>query len=303
MHSATRGCEIQMNSTIYLNGEFVPTGDGRISVHNGGWLHGAGLFETMRAENGRVFRFEKHLDRLCKSAETLIIPVDRTLLPDGDTLRSLLDQNGLSDARVRLTVSAGNMLVSSESDESPLTVCVTAAPLAPYSPQAYDKGFTVLISRFRQSPADPLAGHKCTSFLPRLIALREAREANCDEALWFTPGNLLAEGSISNVFVVKDDVVITPHLDTPVLPGIARSLVLEICRDRQIETQERPVNINDVLDADEVFLTNTIMQIMPVCAVEKREIANGAKGKLTVELLTQYRLRVASECGTDHGPS
>ena len=266
---------------VYLNGECVPLAKARVSVFDSGWLHGAGLFETMRAQNRRVFRLDKHLDRLCASAQRLLTPLDRSRLPDADTFRRLLDLNELTDARVRLTVSAGNVLDTPEAQEPSLTVCATVAPLVTYPEKLFDTGVQVMVSKYRQSENDPASGHKTTSYLSRLIALKEASRADCAEALWFTPRNLLAEGSISNVFVVKDQVVATPPTSTPVLPGIARGLVLELCAAHDIEATERAININDLLDADEVFITNAIMQVMPVRRVEKRDIGGGKPGPVT----------------------
>ena len=288
-----------MSKVVYLNGECIPAERAVVSVYNGGWLHGAGLFETMRAENGCVFRLDAHLDRLCASAERLVMPVERSALPDDAALRNLLERNGLSEARVRLTVSAGNMLATDDPQEMPLTVCATVAPLAAYPQKLYDTGIAVLISKYRQSSADPLAGHKTTNYLPRLIALRDAQKAACLEALWFTPENLLAEGSISNVFIVTDGKVATPPIDTPVLPGIARALVLQMCTDEGTKAEERPININDLLDADEAFLTNSIMQVMPICRVERRDIGEGEPGPVTRKLFKGYRERVVRECLSD----
>ncbi|MEE9295938.1 MAG: aminotransferase class IV [Phycisphaerae bacterium] len=288
-----------MNRTVYLNGEFMASSDAHVGVYNAGWLHGAGLFETMRAENRRVFRLDHHLHRLCASAKQLLTPVDRALLPAAETLEQLLERNGLTEARVRLTVSAGSVIEADEMQERPFTVCATAVPLVPYPERLYRTGVAVLISKYRQSKHDPLTGHKTTSYLPRLIAVKQARQAQCTEALWFTPENLLAEGSISNVFIVSGSVVATPPIDTPVLPGIARGVVLELCAAQGIKAQQRAIDVDDLFDADEVFLTNTIMQVMPVNRVEKRDIGGGRPGPVAKGLLEQYRKRVAQECGTD----
>ena len=117
------------------------------------------------------------------------------------------------------------------------------------------------------------------------------------ETLWFTTANRLAEGSISNVFVAQGKTIKTPPLDTPVLPGIARGVVLEMARDLSIETLECPLTIDDVLDADEVFLTNALMQVMPVARIEKHDIKTGRVGTMAKTLLTEYRHRVEKECG------
>lgn len=285
-----------MTTTAFVNGEFLATSEACIHIDDGGWLHGAGLFETMRAEHGRVFRLASHLERLRRSADTLLATIEPDRLPDASVISELLRRNDLISARVRLTVSAGRM-VESENDESTrITVCLTASPLAPYADRHYDTGVQVSICRSQVSPTDPTAGHKTTGYLPRLLGLRQAREAGCFESLWFTTANRLAEGSISNVFLVKDGVLKTPPLDTPVLPGIARGVVIDLAKTEEIELAENPLTIDDLLDADEAFLTNAIIQIMPVVQVEKREIADGKVGAVTGKLLEGYRSLVREEC-------
>jgi len=286
-----------VTSYVYLNGGFLPTTDAKISVCDGGWLHGAGLFETMLAENGRIFRLESHVNRLMRSAARLLTPVQRDDLPSRVDFLELLERNELKVARVRMTVSAGSMRADAEPEVRSLTVCVTASPLSPPSPTAYETGVQVVICKFRQSPSDPLAGHKTTAYLSRLVSLRAAQEARCAEALWFTTANRLAEGSISNVFVVHKGVLKTPPLDTPVLPGIARGVVLALADEAGIQTDQCPLTIDDLLDADEVLLTNAIMQVLPVIRVERRDIGDGRVGSVAKRILEAYRRLVRKECG------
>lgn len=287
-----------MTESVYLNGRFVSEPDARISVYDGGWLHGAGLFETMRAENGRVFRLDSHIERLHRSASKLLMAIEPDRLPDHRVFAQLLDRNSLKAARVRLMVTAGSMRGHTAADGSHLTVCATASDLSPYPVDFYEKGVPVIICDFRISPSDPVAGHKTTCYLPRLLGLRQAQQGQCVEALWFTTANRLAEGSISNIFIIKDGILKTPPLDTPVLPGIARGIVLEIARRIGIEAQECPLTINDLLDADEVLLTNAIMQVMPVIRVEKHDIHNGRVGSLGKSFLQEYRRQVIEECSS-----
>jgi branched-chain amino acid aminotransferase len=284
-----------MTDYVYLNGAIVPEEAAHVSVYNGGWLHGAGLFETIRAEKGRPLCLDRHLNRLCASAEKLLAPIKRDDLPNAETLTDLITRNNLSDARIRLTVTAGDMRAPVSDDAVAITIGATAAKLAPYPPSLYQSGMTVFIARCRQSASDPLVGHKTTCYLPRLLALRQAQSTGCGEALWFTTENLLAEGSISNVFIVRDGAVVTAPLDTPVLPGVARSLVLDLCTENNIPAREAPVTIDDLLDADEVFLTNVIMLALPVSAVESKTIADGKPGPVTRDMLRKLRDRVAYE--------
>ena len=172
----------------------------------------------------------------------------------------------------------------------------TASPLSGYPAELYDRGVNAAICDFRQSTNDPLAGHKSTAYVQRLLGLRQAQQKRCMEAIWFTTRNELAEGSISNVFVVRGGVLKTPPLDTPVLPGIARGLVLQIASDVGIEREECPLMIDDLLDADEVLLTNAIMQVMPVVRVERRDIGQGRVGPISKRLYQEYRNRVQQEC-------
>lgn len=285
-----------MMETVWLNGEFVTASDARVSVFDGGFLHGAGLFETMRAENRKVFRLDGHMQRLRRSAARLLSPLEENVLPGADAFKALLIHNGLNSGRLRLTVTAGAL--RGEQESSMPTVLATVAPLSGYPAEMHERGITVAVCAFRTSPTDPLAGHKTTSYLPRLLGLRDAQQARCTEAVWFTTSRHLAEGSISNIFLIRDGVLRTPPLDTPVLPGIARAVVLELAGSISLKTEETPLGIDDLLDADEVFLTNTMMQVMPVVRVEKHDIHGASVGQTTRKLLSLYQEAIRMECGS-----
>lgn len=282
---------------VYYDGKIVDVADARIGVFDGGWLHGAGLFETMRAENGRVFQLGAHIYRLRQSAKVLLKPIPRENLPDDADFVELLDRNNLKTARVRLTVTAGSMQPDLDEDAHELTVVATTSALSAPPPSVYQEGIPVVVTAFRQSADDPVAGHKTTAFLPRLLGLREAQRAKCMEALWFTTKNQLAEGSITNVFLVSAGVIKTPPIETPVLPGITRATILELAAELDMKTEECALTIDDLLDADEVFLTNSIMHVMPVVHVEKHDIADGRVGSVSKALLEAYRALVKKECG------
>jgi branched-subunit amino acid aminotransferase/4-amino-4-deoxychorismate lyase len=286
-----------MTDLVYLNGQFLPATEARIGIYDGGFLHGAGLFETMRADYGKVFRFDQHLDRMLGSAEKLGLPIERPDLPLTRDMDELLERNGLETARVRLTVTVGSMHPNAMSEGAPpLTVCVTATELAPYPPDMLAVGVNVMICAFAQVTTDPLAGHKTINYLARLVALRHAQKFTCAEALWFTTENFLAEGCVSNVFVVKNGALATPPLNTPVLPGVTRAVVLEIAEQNAIVAEERRLNINDVLDADEILLTNSSMLVLPVCRVEKKEIGSGKPGPMGTMLRERLLDTIRAEC-------
>lgn len=286
-----------MKKIAYFNGEFLPEEQCRIGIDDGGFLHGAGLFETMRAEGGQVFLLEQHMSRLCRSASKLLRPIESSMLPTSMNFQELLERHGRPTARIRLTVTAGSMRTASDETEPRLNVCATVSSLTEYSPKLYEHGVTAVICDYRLSPSDPLAGHKTTCYLPKLMALRTAQAAGCMEALWFTTGNLLAEGSISNVFLVRDGSLLTPSLETPVLPGVVRGAVIKSAQSRGVTVEQRSLTVDDLLDANEVFLTNTMMKVLPVCSVEKHTIADGKVGDMTRVLSDDLNKLIRSECG------
>lgn len=287
-----------MAEKLFLNDKIIDSEEARISTSDGGFLYGAGLFETMRAQNGVVFAIEDHLDRLFFSAATLALnhPYEKDYVRNA--IYQILEANELDDARLRLTLTAGSMAVSEESRRATLLITVTR--LMPYPPEFYQNGVTVVLCPYRQNQHDPLTGHKVTSYFARMTALRLAHEKRAAEALWFTVDNRLAEGCISNVFLVKDSTLLTPPIKTPVLAGVARKTVCRIAVDKSIKLVEKDLNIHDLLGAEEVFLTNVIMQVMPVISVEKHTVGDGNVGPLTKRLIENFNDCVNSYCVKEH---
>ena len=207
-----------MADYIYIDGQLVPYEEAHVAAGDAGVLHGAGLFETMRAKGGRVFRLRQHLERLTRSALALSVPFSLGEELLREMVGELLEANGLSEARLRLTVTRGDLhAVTVEDPVPPVTLILSAGEYVAYPAELYEKGMTVVVSGAKQNPENLTTGHKVTSYFDRLLALREAQQMKAGEALWFTAGtNFLAEGSISNVFVVdKDGVLATPPLTVP----------------------------------------------------------------------------------------
>jgi branched-chain amino acid aminotransferase len=276
---------------VFLNGEIIEAQTAHIPVTDSSFLYGIGLFETMRAVGGRVFRLADHLARLNASAKALAI---RNRYSETDitvAIDALLEANTLTDARLRLSLSNGPI----QSDGAPSSnLLITAASYTPYPKEYYGKGVRVILTDYRQNPKDPFAGHKTTCYGPRLMALRDAHEKLAAEALWFTTENALAEGCLSTVFLVRQGTLYTPPLSTPVLNGIARKTVLDIAAKENLPVAEQLLQIDDVLKAEEVFLTNVIMQVLPVVAVEAHTVAEGKPGPLTCRLMACYEQELKS---------
>jgi len=288
-----------VSEKVYLNGRIIDAAQATVSAANPAFLHGVGLFETLRAYDGRPFLLRQHIERMRASAEKLRLQLGSVLETVPEAVEEVLRANALPQARIRFTVTPPDI----DAPENPPTLLVTARPVTGYPPELYERGMTVCIcDDHRQSSHDPLAGHKTTSYFARLTAMRQAAERHCGEALWFTPNNLLAEGSISNIFLVRGQDLITPPLDTPVLPGVTRAVVLDVAREAGLTVRQQACTIHDLLDAEEVFLTNAIMEVMPVTRIERHEIGDGRVGPLTRRLRSAYAERVAAGTAGDASP-
>ena len=193
---------------------------------------------------------------------------------------------------MRITLSPG----STKGGEP--TTLVTAEPLPDYPAKWYEQGIVVVVSSFRQSMADPTFGYKTGCYFPRVLARQEALRKGAEEAIWFTPDNRLAEACFCNVFLVRDGAVVTPPRDTPVLPGVVRQTVMDLCETLGIECgDEHALMIHDVLEADEVFLTSSTMGIRPVVRIEQHVVGDETPGEITKQLLEAYQRVLDGECG------
>jgi branched-chain amino acid aminotransferase len=284
-----------MAERVFLNDGLVDIDKACVSVTDSGFLYGAGLFETMRSHKGVVFALKDHLDRLFFSASSLSINIsyDRGYITDA--IYEVLRANKLADARLRLTLTNGPM-ADSEQQRKP-TLLITGTKLRPYPPEYYKNGVLVVLCPYRQNPSEPTYGHKTTSYFSRMIALNQAHQKRAAEALWFTMDNRLAEGCVSNVFLVKNSVLYTPPIITPILAGVARKTVCQIALRDSIEFVEKDLSIDDVLGADEIFLTNVIMQVMPITRVENHTVGGGV-GPRAKELKRKFGTFIEQDCQT-----
>ncbi len=283
-----------MMEKVFLNDKLVESDKACISVKDSGFLYGAGLFETMRSCNGVVFSLADHLDRLFFSAQALSIEhsYDRKFITDA--VYEVLKANKLTDARFRLTLTGGPMAESEEKKRATLLIAATKLQL--YPPEYYKNGVLVVLCPFRQNPYEPIYGHKTINYFSRMLGLKQAHQKRAAEALWFTVDNRLAEGCISNVFLVKDSTLFTPPIKTPVLAGVARKTVCQIALRNSIKFVEKDLSIDDLLAADEILLTNVIMQVMPVTSVEKHTVGGGKVGPMTKKLMKYFDDFVKESC-------
>ncbi|MEX0776375.1 MAG: aminotransferase class IV [Phycisphaeraceae bacterium] len=282
---------------VFLNGKMVPFDQATISVHDAGFQHALGLFETMAVHHGQVFRLDEHLARLAHSAATLGLARELHIAPLAQAVRQTVTHNQLQLARVRLTLTAGDVsLLKPAAGAAPPpqpTLLIVATPPTEYDPGYFEQGITVLIAPAGANPFDALAGHKTLSYWARLRTLRQAAAAGAGEAIWLNVTNHLASGAVSNVFLVRDGTLLTPiargqeaagALPAPVLPGVTRAAIIELAAALGLPVEKRMLSIDDLLDADEVFLTNSSWNVLPVTRVEKKAIGDGAVGPVTRRL-------------------
>ncbi len=280
---------------VYLNGRMIPQDQATLSVEDAGFQHAVGLFETMIARQGKAFRLEQHLLRLARSAQELGLARELNLPSLAKAVEQTLSRNKLTDARLRLTVTAGTVSLLSKAAPKEIepTVLVIASPPTQYDPAYFEQGIRVVIAPPGANPFDAMAGHKSLSYWSRLRTLRQAAAVGAGEAIWLNVTNHLASGAVSNLFLVKDGVLLTPYargeevqnaLPAPVLPGITRQAILDLAEEHELTVERRMLSVDDLLDADEVFLTNSSWLVLPVTSVERKTIADGQVGAITQEL-------------------
>ena len=298
----------------WIDGRFVPMDEVRVSAFDAGFQHAMGLFETMAGRHGRVFRGLEHMERLRHSARALGLS-DR-LRPEAlvDACEATMAHNGLQHARVRLTITGGDMNLLAQRAEDVRhdpTVLIHVQPPTPYPPALFEQGVGVRIADGQLNVADPFAGHKTLWYWPRLAALQRAAEAGMQEALWFDVTRALACGCVSNVFLVKGGVLLTPvargeepkgqAVRSPVLPGVTRAAVISLAEECGMKVDARRLEVDDLLGADEVFLTNSSWHLLPVVRVEQRTIGAGSPGDAARTLRAALLERIDRETGAPAG--
>ncbi len=292
---------------VFLNGRMVPADQANLHVSDAGLQHGVGLFETMQCFEGEVFRLHEHLDRLQRSARELGLASQLKTDAMADAVEMLVRHNALVSARIRLTLTAGpiSLLSAGNTPDPQPTLLIVSSPATTYDPAYYEKGIRVLIAPPAANPFDATSGHKTLNYWQRLRTLRQAAAAGAGEAIWLNISNHLASGAISNLFLVQDGKLLTPiahgeedpaALHAPVLPGITRQAVLEIAEDLEMDIEKRMLSVEELLQADEVFLTNSSWLVLPVTRVEQATIGKGEPGPLTQRIHQEIRGLIRREC-------
>lgn len=269
--------------TVWLDGRYVAERDAKIPATDPAVLWGAGLFDVLHAYHGRPFRAAAHAERLERSARTFGID---PRLPDLDrVVPRLLARNGLDEAYVRVTVTAGGHR------------CIIARPPAALPGGARTRGVRLEIAPWRRDPAAPLSGHKTLAYYELMVAREAASRRGAVDTVLLDPEGHVLEGARSTILAVRGGTLVTPRAPgrrRGILPGVTAAVVREVAVADRIPRASSPVTFDDLLAADEVLVTSTMMEVVPVVKIGRHTI--GKPGPVTGRLARGYRALVEREC-------
>jgi branched-chain amino acid aminotransferase len=275
---------------IYIDGRFVPREEARLSVFDHGFLYGDGVFEGIRAYNGRVFRLREHLDRLYDSARAidLIIPVTKEEM--SEIILETLRKNKLKNGYIRPIVTRGVGDLGLDPRKCPKpSIFVIAVEWGAMYGDLYEKGLNAITVSVRRNPAEALPPNvKSLNYLNNILGKIEANYKGGDEAIFFDTNGYLSEGSGDNIFVVKNGAIYTPPTLNN-LRGITRAVVIELARSLGISLFEQDLGYYDLYAADEVFVTGTAAEVAPIVLIDGRSIGSGKPGPVTRQLMVSFR--------------
>lgn len=275
---------------IYLNGEIIDEKEAKISVFDRGYLFGEGLFETVRSYNGSLPFLDRHLKRMEWSATFLGLPcADPATIKKG--IGDLLQINNLKDARIKILLSGINqgMRPQLATDNTTINLVILVEPFVPWPMSDYKKGVRLcVIHSVRNDPA-PVANMKTMNVLPKIMARREFMERDCFDGILLNAEGFVTETASANIFWVKNELVLTPHSNAGLLNGVTREVLLEIFKNEKITFKETYSKEEELHHADEIFITGSTLEIMPVTKLEEKKVGSGKPGPVTCKIRELYQ--------------
>jgi branched-chain amino acid aminotransferase len=276
---------------VYIDGQYCPKSEAKISVFDHGFLYGDGVFEGIRAYNGFVFKLREHVDRLYQSAHVMTLRIPLTKEQMIDAVLETLRKNSLKDAYIRLVVSrgAGDLGLDPRKCPKP-TIVIIAGGIVLHGNEAKEKGITALISWVRRHPVDSTSHEiKSLNYLNSILAKIEANNSGADEAICLDKNGFVSEGVGENIFIVKNGRIITPPTCSGALPGITAQVVSKLAAKLGFDVIESNVTPYQLFNADEAFFTGTAMEMVPIREVNKRQIGTGPPGPITKKLMAEFQ--------------
>ncbi|MBA3581664.1 MAG: D-amino acid aminotransferase [Gammaproteobacteria bacterium] len=280
-------------SIVYLNGQFLPLLDARISVLDRGFLFADGVYEVIPAYNGKLFRLEHHLERLDNSMRGIHLSNPLSNAQWSDVLNALVERNGGGNISVYLHVTRGadekrDHLYSASTEQ---TIFVMTTPIKPVSAHLLEQGAKLIV-------LDDIRWQHCNlktiALLPNVMLRNQAHAAGADEAILVRDG-YATEATVSNFFVVKDGVVLTPPKSEFLLPGITRDLVLELARDHGMPCEETSIGREMLYDADEIWITSSTKEVVAATRLDGEYVGDGLPGpmwKLMLRYYQEYKMQL-----------
>ena len=283
---------------IYLDGKFVPKSEAKVSVYDHGYLYGDGVFEGIRAYNGRVFKLKEHVDRLFDSAKAIAMEIPLTKEEMTEAILETLRKNNLRDAYIRPIVSRGigDLGLDPRKCEKPTVVIIAQGWGAMYG-NLYEVGLTGVSVCVRRNAPDTVSPNiKSLNYLNNILAKIEANEKGGDEAIFLDQNGFVCEGSGDNIFIVKNNQVFTPFTISN-LKGITRAAAIELLAEMEYKTIEANLGLFDLYTADEIFVTGTAAESAPMTKLDGRLIGTGKPGPLTMKMVEAFE-RITQTTGT-----
>jgi len=301
---------------VYFNGKMICESEAAVSIEDRGFRYGDGLFETMRAYNGRVFRLRRHVERLVESASVLGIELGRILGDDSihpsksaeslqsavlreisEAVETVVAANRIGEGYIRIILTRGAGGGFDVTDALRSNLIVTARPFNPLPEERLRVGVRAIISNIRRNTFSPVSRVKSLSFLESVLVRQEARRAGMDEGLMLDTEGHLVEASVSNLFFVKEGALHTPPTSCPILPGITREAVMALASEHSIPCFERVILPEEVSDMEEAFTTSTLREVMALVEINGQPVGTGKAGEVTRALMRAYRELVIGDCG------
>ena len=276
---------------IFIDGKYYNEHDAKISVFDHGFLYGDGVFEGIRAYNGRVFRLKEHIDRLFYSAKAILLDIPMSHAEISQAVLEACRTNKIRDGYIRLVVTrgVGTLGLNPKSCKKP-SIVIIAGKIQVYPPEVYARGIaivTVPTVRNLHSALNPAI--KSLNYLNNILARIEANNAGCENGLMLNAEGFVSECTVDNVFILKNGELFTPPLSAGALYGITRQTVIELAIQDGMKVTEPNLTRYDLYNADECFLTGTGAEIMPVIKIDGRVIGSGKPGRTTRKLVENYR--------------
>jgi branched-chain amino acid aminotransferase len=280
-----------MSLKIYISGKFYDKADAKISVYDHGLLYGDGVFEGLRSYGGKVFQLQEHLRRLYESAKSIWLEIPISIEAMTAAVLETLIVNNLEDAYIRLVVTrgAGSLGLDPNRTSDP-QIIIIADKITLYPAEFYEKGLEIITaSTIRNHPAALSPRIKSLNYLNNILAKIEGLKAGCIEAMMLNSKGEVAECTGDNIFLVRHKKLLTPSIEAGILEGVTREAVIQLAQDNDIEVREIPLTKHDVYIADEVFLTGTAAEVIPVVKIDNRTIGSGEPGPITKDLMARFK--------------